>query len=155
MRKTTVAAKESGGITQHLGAFVVSMPSGASITFLDTPGHAAFTAMRACSAAVTDIVTLVVAADDGIMPQTLEAMSHAKETNTPVVVAINECDKPGADPERVRIQLGSEGLPLEDLGGDVQVVEISALTGTGLDKLEEALLLQAELMDLIPHKRML
>jgi len=148
LRATDVAAGEAGGITQHIGAYQVDLASGANITFLDTPGHEAFTAMRARGATVTDIVVLVVAGDDGIMPQTVEAINHAKAAGTPTIVAINKMDRPEADADRVRRDLLQHELVVEEMGGDVLAIEVSAKEGTGLDKLEEAILLQAELLEL-------
>jgi translation initiation factor IF-2 len=148
LRQTDVAAHEAGGITQHIGAYQVTVPSGQKITFIDTPGHAAFTEMRARGANVTDIVVLVVAADDGIMPQTVEAIRHAKAAEVPILVAINKMDKPEADATRVRRELLNHDLVTEELGGDVLTVEVSAKTRQNLDRLEETLLLQAEVLDL-------
>ena len=148
MRKADVVSGEAGGITQHIGAYQVQMASGDKITFLDTPGHAAFTSMRARGAKVTDIVILVVAADDGVMPQTIEAINHAKAAEVPMIVAINKMDKPDADPTRVKNELLQHEVVLEDFGGDVLSVEVSATAGTGLDTLEGQIILQAELLDL-------
>jgi translation initiation factor IF-2 len=148
LRKTSVVSGEAGGITQHIGAYKVKTSGGAEVTFLDTPGHAAFTSMRARGAAVTDIVVLVVAADDSVMPQTVEAISHAKAAKVPMIVAINKIDKPSANPDRVRQQLLQHEVFVEKLGGDVLDVEVSALTGKGLDELIENIALQAEVLDL-------
>jgi translation initiation factor IF-2 len=148
IRSSDVAAGEAGGITQHIGAYQVTAPSGARITFIDTPGHAAFTAMRARGAKVTDIVVLVVAADDGVMPQTVEAIHHAKAAKVPIIVAINKIDKPDANPTRVRTDLLQHEIQVESLGGDVVDVEVSATKKTNIDKLLEMLGLQAEILDL-------
>ncbi|QHB31213.1 translation initiation factor IF-2 [Yersinia canariae] len=147
IRSTKVASGEAGGITQHIGAYHVETENG-MITFLDTPGHAAFTSMRARGAQATDIVVLVVAADDGVMPQTIEAIQHAKAANVPVVVAVNKIDKPAADANRVKTELIQHGIISEDFGGDVPFIEVSAKVGTGIDNLLQAILLQAEVMEL-------
>ena len=148
LRKSSVAASEFGGITQHIGAFTVSMPSGRLFTFLDTPGHAAFLSMRERGANVTDIVVLVVAADDSVKPQTLEAIKHAKAANVPMIVAINKVDKPAADIERVKQDLARHSVDVEDYGGDTQVVCVSGKTGEGMDQLEENLGALADVIDM-------
>ncbi|MCZ6458033.1 MAG: translation initiation factor IF-2, partial [Gammaproteobacteria bacterium] len=147
IRKTRVTAGEAGGITQHIGAYGVDTPQG-RITFIDTPGHAAFTAMRARGAQATDIVVLVVAADDGVMPQTEEAIQHAKAAGVPIVVAINKMDLPGADPTKVTTELLAQEVVSEEFGGDTQFVKVSAETGEGIEELLEAILLQSEILEL-------
>ena len=148
IRATDVAAGESGGITQHIGAYQIKTGSGNVFTFIDTPGHEAFTEMRSRGAVTTDIVVLVVAADDSVKAQTIEAINHAKAAGCPIIVAVNKCDKPEADPRRVRNDLLQHEIVTEDFGGDILCVDVSAHTGSGLDKLEEAILLQAELLEL-------
>ncbi len=148
IRKSDVAAKEAGGITQHIGAYEVELPSGEQVVFLDTPGHEAFTSMRARGASVTDIVILVVAADDGVMAQTKEAIDHARAAGVPIIVAVNKIDKPGANPDRVKTELSELGLMPEDWGGDTIFVNVSAKMGTGIDELLEMMVLQAEVLEL-------
>ena len=154
-RNANVVAGEAGGITQHISSYEVKTKSGAVITFLDTPGHETFTAMRARGAQIADIVVLVVAANDSIMPQTIEAINHIRAAKVPFIVAINKCDLPEANPQKVKTDLLQQEVQVEDMGGDVQCVEISAKTKMGLDKLEEAILLQAEMMDLKADPEML
>lgn len=148
IRKTNVVSGEAGGITQHIGAYQVTSPLGGKITFIDTPGHAAFTAMRARGAKVTDIVVLVVAADDGVMPQTIEAINHAQAAGVPLIVAINKIDKPDANPQRVRTELLQHSIVVESMGGETLEFEVSAKTGDGLETLLEGLQLQAEILEL-------
>jgi translation initiation factor IF-2 len=148
LRKTDVAGREAGGITQHIGAYQVTLPDGQKVTFIDTPGHAAFTAMRARGASVTDIIVLVVAADDGVMPQTIEAIHHAKAADVPLIVAVNKIDKQGVNLDRVRQELLQHEIVVESLGGDTMEIQVSATKAMNLDKLLEAILLQAEVLDL-------
>ena len=148
IRKANVVSGEAGGITQHIGAYQVTTDAGTLLSFLDTPGHAAFTSMRARGANVTDIVVLVVAADDSVMPQTIEAINHAKAANVPMIIAINKIDKPGADPDKVRTELLQHEVIVEKMSGEVQDVEVSAISGQGLDELLEAISLQSEILEL-------
>src|SRR3989441_5960582 len=152
IRETNVTAQEAGAITQHIGAYQVEV-NGHKITFIDTPGHEAFTAMRARGANVTDIAVLVVAADDGVMPQTVESINHAKAAEVVIVVAINKIDKPEAQPDRIKQQLSEHALVPEEWGGDTMMIPVSARTGEGLEKLLEAILLQAEVLELKANPR--